>query len=111
MTPTARYQLFLVPDTEPVLDSAWQPTTHAPAPATLTRREVEVIERMSNGLSNRAIAADLVVTEKTVKNHINHIFFKLGVRERVTAVLAWQRLSRDPAVAGRGLGPSPHGGA
>jgi DNA-binding NarL/FixJ family response regulator len=55
------------------------------------------MESMSNGMDNSEIASSLTITEKTVKNHINHIFAKLGVRDRVTAVLAWQQLNQRAA--------------
>ncbi len=62
-----------------------------PAPdrqlAELTEREREVLILMARGLSNDAIASDLVVTQATVKTHINRILAKLGVTTRVQAVV------------------------
>jgi DNA-binding NarL/FixJ family response regulator len=55
----------------------------------LTPREREVLALLGQGLSNVAIARALAVTEKTVKNHLNHIFAKLGARNRTEAVLRW----------------------
>ena len=52
----------------------------------LTPRETEVYELLLRGLSNRAIAETLVVSEATVKVHLRHIYEKLGVRTRAEAV-------------------------
>jgi ATP/maltotriose-dependent transcriptional regulator MalT len=53
----------------------------------LTRRELQVLAEMAKGHGNADIAARLFVSEKTVKTHVNHIFMKLGVTNRVQAVL------------------------
>ncbi|MDT5029403.1 MAG: hypothetical protein QOE61_5829 [Micromonosporaceae bacterium] len=55
----------------------------------LTRRERDVLKLLCQGLSNAVIAHRLALTEKTVKNHLNHIFGKLDVRSRTEAVLVW----------------------
>ncbi|WIG58368.1 MAG: hypothetical protein OJF49_001114 [Ktedonobacterales bacterium] len=58
----------------------------------LTERERDVLRLMAQGRANSEIAADLTVSEATVKTHINHIFAKLGARDRAHAlVLARQR--------------------
>ena len=54
----------------------------------LSPRENEVIALMVEGLSNKAIAARLALTEATVKTHVTHIFEKLGVEDRTQAALA-----------------------
>jgi DNA-binding NarL/FixJ family response regulator len=51
----------------------------------LTRREREVLELVSQGLSNREIARTLWIAESTVKVHIRHVFEKLGARSRTEA--------------------------
>lgn len=56
-------------------------------PEPLTKKEAEVLSLMTAGLSNKEIAESLGVTEATIKTHASTIFAKLGVRDRVRAVL------------------------
>lgn len=53
----------------------------------LTDREVEVLRLVGQGASNREIAAALFISEKTAKNHMTHIFEKIGVSDRTQAAL------------------------
>ena len=70
---------------EPAAVSAASP---ADGPSPLTAREREVAALVARGLTNRAIAAALVVSERTVEAHVAHICQKLGVRSRAQ-VAAW----------------------
>jgi NarL family two-component system response regulator LiaR len=73
---------------------------HIPAPAAepfipdakkredlgITRRELEILESIAQGMSNREIAAKLFVSENTVKTHSSRVFDKLGAKRRTQAV-------------------------
>jgi DNA-binding NarL/FixJ family response regulator len=56
-------------------------------PDDLTPREVEVLQLIAEGLTNTEIAERLVVSAATVKSHVNHIFAKIGARDRAQAVV------------------------
>ena len=66
-----------------VIDSAPE---DLPPPDDLTPREIEVLKLIAGGLSNAEIATALVVSNATVKTHVNHIFAKTGARDRAQAV-------------------------
>jgi len=61
------------------------PSSLSPEP--LTGRELEILRLMARGHSNREIADALAITEGTVKNYVSGILAKLGVRDRIRAVL------------------------
>lgn len=75
---------------EPVLSpsvaSRLMDQVRAPAGDALSQREREVLTRIANGATNRAIAAALFISEATVKTHLLHIYAKLGVQDRAGAV-------------------------
>ena len=66
-------------------------------PDGLTAREAEVLALIATGFTNREIAERLVVSEATVKTHINHVFSKINARDRPAAI---------NYAAAHGLGPS-----
>jgi two-component system NarL family response regulator len=55
--------------------------------ADLTRREREIAELIGNGESNKQIARQLAITERTVKAHLTEIFRKLGIADRLRLAL------------------------
>lgn len=73
---------------EAVLVAAGQPVRRrGTLPAGLTAREIEVLRLLVRGRSAREIAAELVISPKTARNHTEHIYAKLGVSNRVGATL------------------------
>lgn len=67
----------------------------------LTKRELEVLRLIAAGMSNRAIAEALVITEKTVKTHVTHILGKLDLADRTQAALYAVRQGLDKLDANR----------
>ncbi len=94
-------QMTLAPALQERLLSAAAPppsSSRRELPDGLTSREAEVLELIAAGLNNREIAERLVVSEATVKTHINHVFSKTGARDRAAAM---------NYAAVHGLGASP----
>jgi pimeloyl-ACP methyl ester carboxylesterase/DNA-binding CsgD family transcriptional regulator len=83
---------------EAVLEFTGQPvqTASAEAFAALSRRERETLGLLAEGLSNAEIAERLGISEKTVRNHLSHLFDKLGVWSRTQAVV----FARDHGFSG-----------
>ncbi|MER5420987.1 response regulator transcription factor [Streptosporangium roseum] len=83
-------QVLLAPEAAEAMLSVPAP---APAPAAgryvapLTDRELEVLALIASGRSNREIARELAVAEKTVKTHVSNVLMKLGVQDRTQAAL------------------------
>ena len=88
---TARYRLALIPRDS---TGGAQPVGRD---SLLSPREAEVMDSICRGMRNADIADLLQVQPKTVKNHVNRIFTKLGAGSRVEAVLIWQRSRSLPA--------------
>lgn len=69
----------------PILAAALEAQSDSP---TLSKREIEVLELVARGLSNKQIAYALDITETTAKNHVQHILQKLGSQDRTQAATA-----------------------
>jgi HD-GYP domain-containing protein (c-di-GMP phosphodiesterase class II) len=68
-----------------VLHAAGHAATRKPRPDGMTVREVEVLRLLAQGATNKEIAARLVISEKTARNHVERTYAKIGVSNRVAA--------------------------
>jgi DNA-binding NarL/FixJ family response regulator len=90
---TARGEYFLLPSiTAKVVAEFSRLSRSANSPADpladpLSPREMEILQQVSTGASNKEIAEKFVISEGTVKNHLSNILSKMGVRDRMQAVL------------------------
>jgi len=91
----ARGEMVLSPAVTPAVFDALR---RAPGPSndseeqglgSLTAREREVLNLLARGLSNREIAEELVITNKTVKKHLSRVYEKIGVHSRAEAIALW----------------------
>lgn len=75
-----------------------KPTSGLPTGGALTEREIEILQHLALGASNREIGEALFITEGTVKNHVSSILSKLRLRDRTQAALwARERLTGGPS--------------
>jgi DNA-binding CsgD family transcriptional regulator len=72
-------------------------------PLGLSLREAEIMTLIAEGHSNGEIAAQLVLAEKTVKNHVNRIYAKLGAQSRAAAISQWADARARPPELPSGL--------
>jgi DNA-binding NarL/FixJ family response regulator len=66
----------------------------------LSERECEIMELLAEGRTNQAIASELFITHKTVKNHLSRIYTRIGVANRGEAVAAWMAAAREEELHG-----------
>jgi DNA-binding NarL/FixJ family response regulator len=94
---------FLSPTAASVLIDAMrrghEPVERDQRPSGLSDREFEVMDLIARGRSNSEVAGQLFLSEKTVKNHVNRIYAKLGVKNRGEAIATWLGVAGD--------GPTP----
>ena len=79
---------------DPAFGAALMPASPSPTPLVeeLTPRELEVLQRLAQGVSNKVIARQLNISDHTVKFHVNAIMTKLGAQSRTEAVVRATRL-------------------
>ncbi len=80
-------QVLLAPEAAEAVLAASPESDTADAVAMLTERERDVLRLIAAGHSNREIARELVIAEKTVKTHVSNVLMKLGVQDRTQAAL------------------------
>jgi len=83
---TAKRQTIVVREVPVPAEGPFIPDERKREDLHITRRELEILELIAQGLSNREIAEKLFVSESTVKTHSSRVFDKLGARRRTQAV-------------------------
>jgi non-specific serine/threonine protein kinase len=86
-------------------DAAKASATTDPVATQLTRRETEIAQLIAEGLSNKEIAARLVIAQRTAEGHVEHILAKLGFNSR-SQVAAWVAETRSAGMGKDGSGPT-----
>jgi len=76
-------------------------TTEDPRLAGLSTQERRVLDLLADGLTNRQIAAEMFLAEKTVKNYVSNLLAKMGMSRRTEAAVYAARHSRIPPMAER----------
>ncbi|MHA6762375.1 response regulator [Streptacidiphilus sp. PAMC 29251] len=91
LDPAVQRRLVQLVVTEPKAPAAApvsSPAAFPPEAEGLTRREVDVVRLLAKGLNNRQVAREMVVSQATVKTHLNHVLAKLALEDR-GALIAW----------------------
>jgi len=70
--------------------ASWQPGVQVRQNLGLTRREQQLVQLVSEGLTNKEIATRLYLSEQTVKNHVRRMLRKAGAADRLEAVQHWR---------------------
>ena len=83
---TRKQQTFIVKEVPVVSGELFRPDDRKREELGITTRELEILELIAQGLSNREIAGKLFVSENTVKTHSSRVFDKLGAKRRTQAV-------------------------
>lgn len=96
-------EIPLDPQAARVLINSWREGGHATPvqtePSPLTQRETEVLQLLGQGKSNRTIAQELNISEKTAKFHVSSILTKFGVQNRTQAVRQGRKLGLLPPLS------------
>lgn len=87
ITTVYKEESYIQPSLTPLLREKLSDTEKKRKSTNLTKRELQVIELLGEGLYNKEIAELLFISEKTVKNHVSSIFKKIGVTDRTQAVV------------------------
>jgi DNA-binding NarL/FixJ family response regulator len=83
-----RGETFIQPELAPMLRARLDEKKNMPySDDSLTKREIEVLKLLAEGLFNKEIAYMLAISEKTVKNHVSNIFKKINVSDRTQAAV------------------------
>jgi DNA-binding NarL/FixJ family response regulator len=82
-----RGDIFIQPELTPMLKMKMDEKNNSNPDDALTKREIEVLKLIAEGLFNKEIAYMLAISEKTVKNHVSNIFKKINVSDRTQAAV------------------------